>query len=256
MLKDYIDIYYFSGTGNTLVITQEVAKVLCEHGKTVSLLPIETSDPTKINIEHSIGFAFPVAIFATYPFVWEFFEKLPQGRGTVAFMLDTLAGFSGGIVSPLKKLLCKKHYIPLGAKEFIMPSNYGKIAPNEKNEAKKERALKKAKQYAESLLAGKTNWRYIPILPALIHQLSKLKIAWRKMGGQITIDQTRCTKCGLCAKLCPVKNITIEEGAFPKKGDRCYSCMRCVAFCPANAILFRGKQNRYRAVKCEAFLEQ
>ena len=40
-----------------------------------------------------------------------------------------------------------------------------------------------------------------------------------------------CTRCGVCAKLCPVGAILVEN---PKKTDKnlCISCMRCVEVCP------------------------
>lgn len=43
-----------------------------------------------------------------------------------------------------------------------------------------------------------------------------------------------CTKCGLCAKKCPVHAIPVEN---PQTTDdtRCISCMRCVSLCPRKA---------------------
>lgn len=43
-----------------------------------------------------------------------------------------------------------------------------------------------------------------------------------------------CIKCGLCAKLCPVKAISADN---PSKTDdnKCITCMRCVSVCPQNA---------------------
>lgn len=43
-----------------------------------------------------------------------------------------------------------------------------------------------------------------------------------------------CTKCALCAKMCPVAAIPADD---PQKTDNsiCISCMRCVSICPAKA---------------------
>ena len=42
-------------------------------------------------------------------------------------MVDTLGGFSGGIVGPLRRLLTRKGYAPLGAREIRMPMNFGAV---------------------------------------------------------------------------------------------------------------------------------
>ncbi|MEG1774440.1 MAG: 4Fe-4S binding protein, partial [Oscillospiraceae bacterium] len=43
-----------------------------------------------------------------------------------------------------------------------------------------------------------------------------------------------CTKCGLCAALCPVHAIPPDQPSATQK-DRCITCMRCVAVCPQHA---------------------
>lgn len=76
--------------------------VFTAKGLNVNLFHLEKSDPQKTNLSHTIGLAFPVAVQSTYPFVWQFIRNLPEAKGTPVFMVDTLAGFSGGIVGPLK----------------------------------------------------------------------------------------------------------------------------------------------------------
>lgn len=43
-----------------------------------------------------------------------------------------------------------------------------------------------------------------------------------------------CTKCALCAKMCPVAAIPADD---PQKTDNsiCISCRRCISICPAKA---------------------
>ena len=73
-------IYYFSGTGNTLLVVKKMQEVFEQHGSTVHLYRIETADPNTINVQHTIGLGFPVAEQGTYPFVWDFIRSFPFCR--------------------------------------------------------------------------------------------------------------------------------------------------------------------------------
>lgn len=50
-----------------------------------------------------------------------------------------------------------------------------------------------------------------------------------------TRDAARCTRCGACARDCPVGAIAPDLQLDPA---RCISCMHCVALCPAGALRF------------------
>ena len=164
-MQSEVDIYYFSGTGNTFLAVKELARRLEERHKHVRLFSIEESDPSQIELTHTIGLAFPVAVFSTYPFVWNFIDNLPQTVGTEIFMLDTLAMFSGGIVGPLKKVLKQKGYKTIGAREIKMPSNYGRFIPNEvKKEVMISQAMREVRNYAEDLFYNRAHWRRIFLL--------------------------------------------------------------------------------------------
>ena len=53
-------------------------------------------------------------------------------------------------------------------------------------------------------------------------------------GGLKPKATSECTKCGLCAKLCPVEAIDIQHIESVDE-ERCISCMRCVSICPSQA---------------------
>lgn len=53
-----IDFYYFSGTGNTLLMVKKMKETFERNGVYVTLYPLEKSDPKKINPDHTIGLAF------------------------------------------------------------------------------------------------------------------------------------------------------------------------------------------------------
>ena len=82
-----------------------------------------------------------------------------------------------------------------------------------------------AKQIQEKLSAGNTAE---PAIPG--------NRPYKKAGGAglVPSPTKKCTKCGICAKECPVQAIDPEN---PKSVNKktCISCMRCISVCPHSA---------------------
>lgn len=260
--KQNIDLYYFSGTGNTLLVAKKMVETFNNNGINANLLKIEDSNPEEVNLEHTIGLGFPVAELSTYDFVWKFIKSLPEANGTNIFMLDTLGAFSGGIVGPLREIVKKKGYNPIGAKEIIMPSNIFYIQEEDVNKNKVEEGLIEAEKYAISLINGESKWGRVPILSDIVYYTSivGLKITHSDINQKyfhLAPDAEKCNKCGQCVKLCPIDNIIMEEGEFPVNLKECVYCLRCTSFCPKGAIPspFNYKGKTYRAVKAREILE-
>lgn len=251
MKASSVDFYFFSGTGNTLLAARAVAERLRDGGKTVRLRRMEKGFVPFHDDSTALGIAVTVAMFSTYPFAWEFLENLPDGEGRDAFLVSTMGGASGGLRPAVKKLLLSKKYTPLGAREFVMPSNYNnKTIPFDANRKKIETMEKNAALFADSLLEGKAGWKGGNILAPLLYRLSRQQWPWKLMRGKypLAVDREKCIKCGKCARLCPAKNIRMAE--YPEFLDHCVSCQRCVAFCPPGAIGVQGKNYRqYRSVE-------
>lgn len=171
---DSVDFYYFSGTGNTLLIAKKMSETFEKCGIRTSMYRIEDSNPWKINLSHTIGLGFPVAELSTYEFVWKFIKSLPNANKTEIFMVDTLAGFSGGIVGPLRRIVEEKGYKPIGACEIVMPPNVFYIQDKKTSEKKIKKGLKKAEKYAELLIRGKSKWGRVPVLSDAVYYLSLL----------------------------------------------------------------------------------
>ena len=260
MLGSDINLFYYSGTGNTLLIVNKMIKVFSAKGINVHLHKIEHTDPKNIDIEKTIGFAFPVAFQSTFPFIWSFINGLPQANGTPVFMVDTMMAFSGAIVGPLKKVLTSKGYACIGAREFVMPNNwFPKKINNKKNSEKINSGLEKAEKYAEELIDGKASWTRIPFLEKGLYHICCNDFMMKRInladGRKITVDKEKCIKCGLCARLCPVNNIVMKR--LPIWHDSCEVCMRCLSFCPVNAIFIPGKEfKKYHAVKATELLSK
>ncbi len=251
---------YFSGTGNTKLIVDKIVEVFRNNEIEVNLIEITVSTRIDIPDNSILGLAFPVAYQSTYPFLWTFFRNLPHGNGVKVFMVDTLAGFSGGIVGPLKKLMLGKGYEPIAAKEIRMPMNFISHSENITISDKLvSSGMGRAASYAEDILFEKAKWPGFPLLSDIMYSLYKLGVrlvfsGWNQRYFKIKTDGVLCTGCGLCAESCPVNNIRLKDHdgiKLPVFNDECEFCLRCLAVCPNDANSFRCNKAKksYRAPK-------
>ncbi len=277
-----IDFYFFSGTGNTLLVVKKMKEVFENNRIVVNLFHLEKTDPRKIDTNHTIGLAVPVAEQGTFPLVWDFVKNMPQANETAVFMVDTMLAFSGGIVGPIRKILKPKGYKPIGAKEICMPNNlFPRKIDEEKNKEKVRKGLIRAEKYAEDIISGRSRWRRIPILSDFMGYFSKADWAWKSLRKhyKLAVDESKCIQCGLCESLCPVGNITMNDYPnyriilsrsgqvisnmprrlthyYPEFQGKCTICMRCLSFCPKKAIArIKTKHEIYRAVNVKELID-
>jgi ferredoxin/GNAT superfamily N-acetyltransferase len=259
-----VDLFVFTGTGNSLLVARTAAETLKQEGLPVRLRSMDAPCPNPLGEEAALGLAFPVACFSTYPAVWRFIESLPAGNGREAFVMGTCGGFPGGMQGPLGKVLREKGYNPIAAKFFVMPGNYAnKKLPVEKNAMRIERAILEARSFACDLLKGQTEWSNgIPLLSGLMYRLGQTRKPWDFFYRlfPIAADSEKCARCGRCVRNCPARAVTMEpavaDGCPVVEPRLCESCQRCVGFCPTSALHVPGKPAEpYRAMSYEEYLE-
>lgn len=239
-----IDLYWFSGTGNTLLVARAMRDEFLAAGMDCTLHRLDDADPAAVNPQRTLGLACTVACQTTYPPVWDFVEALPPGRGAGAFLVDTMAKASGGILGPMRQALAERGYTPLGAREINMPSNF---LMKDLDEAKNRKTIaagqQAARDFARELLAGTATWRPPSVMQSILCATGRWRSCWwlvRRMN-RLSVDADKCTRCGLCETLCPVENIT-RPGGLPVFGQACIGCQRCPCFCPTGAIrIGKGK---------------
>jgi len=253
---DRVTFYWFSGTGNTLLVARKMAETFREGGAEAELVRMEDADPGKIRTDEMIGLAFPVAEQGTYPFVWDFVRGLPEANGVPIFMVDTMLAYSGGVVGPMRRIVERKGYKPVGAREIRMPNNlFPRRIDEERNAKKIDAGLAEAERFAKDILAGASKWGRVPGGSDVMSLFSQWNATWKffRWLYDLQIDRERCTKCGLCARLCPIGNIEMRE--YPELKGGCEFCMRCISFCPAGAVgRGKGGRERYRAVRAKELL--
>jgi len=52
-----------------------------------------------------------------------------------------------------------------------------------------------------------------------------------------------CDQCGVCADVCPVEAITLENGVWLIDEDVCIACHDCVEACPKDVMIIKPENN-------------
>ncbi|MCL2493337.1 MAG: EFR1 family ferrodoxin [Clostridiales bacterium] len=241
-------IFWFSGTGNSLY----AAKRLAEGLGGAELIRITGEAPVGAygGEETKIGFVFP-SYYCNMPrVVRAFVEKLEILPGAYIFAIVTMGGVGQGTADALRKAIEAKGLKLNYARGLHMPANYV-IMYNPTGPEKSEGMLAKADtsiaRFAAEITAGKELIRRFPYNGKTLYKdISALDAGFAAGEG--------CTGCGLCERVCPVRNIQMENGK-PKWLGHCERCVACVSWCPENAIEYGDKtqgRRRYRNSRIKA----
>ena len=243
MKTTIVDIYFFTGTGNTFLAASKIAQTLESYNCKVNVFDMAKIDAKSVNLSHTIGIGFPTAFWNTYPIVKNFINALPNDIAgiTEIFVFTTMGNSSLKTASNFGLILKSKGYKLIGVNGFLMPNNFIAVQNETKNVKKREKAYKQIEIFAKNLI----NTNAKPIKTNLFFKLcfaitSFITDRWKsKLFQKIVkfkVKENKCTKCGLCAQLCPTKNIVIKENYPIFKAQNCQICMRCISYCPQKAI--------------------
>ncbi|MBS7527039.1 EFR1 family ferrodoxin [Fusibacter paucivorans] len=242
LAKAPISIYYFSGTGNTLLMANAIKQAFEQRDYRVTLKDMMRSKAIEATEAGYLGIVVPVAVQSTFPIVWDFIEQLPPGKGRKVFFADTMESFSGGIVGPMKKALTAKDYMCIAAHEFKMATSMQTTPKKvDEGERKNAKALEEADDFVQAIVTEKAVWRRVPIFSDAMRAISKGRGIWTKTSERIQAETALCVQCGLCQKHCPVNAITMTADSVKIQHEKCIACVRCVNYCPQNAFTLGGK---------------
>ena len=241
-------IFWFSGTGNSLFAAKCLA---AELGDARLANMADGVPPGAIGGEGTkIGFVFP-SYYCNLPrLVRGFIEKLDIRPGTYIFGIVTMGAIGQGTVNALRKALNEKGLKLNYGRGIRMPANYVVVynpADPEKSGATLDKVMGRLRAFAADIKEGKQLTRPFPYTgTALYKDIERLD------RGFAANDS--CTGCGLCEKLCPARNITMESGK-PKWQGRCERCVACISWCPSKAIDYENStqsRRRYRNPQIKA----
>ena len=253
-------IYYWSGTGNSHRVAQWMGTSVEESGAKshiFSFAEAKSKNLLSANSESFLTLVFPTHGFTAPWHVLKFAWNLPRGYGAHAYCVATRAGLkfgslfvpgiSGSATFIISLLLMLKGYTVHGAMSVDMPSNWYSLHPIQSktsHEAIIERAERKVGGFMGKALGQSRVWftrnnLYEIIWGLLLLPISILYLCFGKFFlAKLFFANRRCDGCGLCAKHCAVRAITMRgnDNRKPYWKYNCESCMRCAAVCPQNAI--------------------
>jgi len=250
-------IFYFSGTGNTWWVSEQLTEALGSLGIQARAHSIEqvSMEETAALIAgaDAAGFGFPIYGSDAPRNFLDFLQALPQQtqcKDTIGFV--TQLGWSGDGFNFLRGMMEEKGYHLKWATEFNMPNNiaipfspfpytgeYARFTPQlQKCREKIERICQKiaaGEEWREHTDLFSTATAWIQRGPfRLVHD-------WGRKFWSVDVDA--CISCERCVHICPVSNIHMEEGIVMHGGE-CVYCMRCFNYCPTLAIHYAGMGNR------------
>ena len=237
-------IYYFTGTGNSL----KAAKDLCEKLNSCELTPIakflEMEDPESTS--EKIGFFFPLYYSGLPKIVLDFVKELDVDKSNYFFAGVTSAVDSNEYPLQQLEMILREKEKRLNAGLLInMPNNYiiGYDITSEKLQIDFfEKAKKAIEDFSEIVNNGKDNLDS-SVFKKDIGRSEKIN-GWfqaevNNLDKSFYVDDN-CNSCGICEKVCPVKNIVLTDG-IPQWLHKCQHCLACINFCPEKSIQFGDK---------------
>ncbi len=251
---------YLSGTGNTKHCLEKLLSVIDPKAE---MIPIENHDAVgKIVDNDEIILAYPTQ-FSNVPYMVKDFiqknEKLWDGKKV--FCVTTMGAFSGDGAGCSARLLKKYGAKILGGLQVKMPDSVCDSKMLKKPFSVNQELLRKADEKIEQVGIKIRNDGTYPRegLSIFAHMAGLFgQRLWfygktKNYSKNLKINDS-CIGCGLCARKCPMQNISITDGRAHAK-DQCAMCYRCISLCPQKAITLLGKevveQTRYEKFACK-----
>lgn len=244
-------IFYFSGTGNSLQVSKDISLQI-EDMQVLSIPKIMNNNEIKIQSE-SIGIVFPVYMWGLPLIVENFIKKLNINKSTYVFAVANFGGIPGNALKQVNDLIEDKD-AKLNAGFIInMPGNYI-VMYGAKSKEDQSKAFEKEKikvQQIVKIIKEKKNYEYEKskiVIDRILGPLMYKRIYKIHTADKLFLAKDNCNGCGVCEKVCSVKNIEIKNGK-PIWKNNCEQCMACIQYCPQEAIEYDKKtigRKRYR----------
>lgn len=252
-------IFYFSGTGNSRQVAEELGTILFEETKSIE----ECGKPSDPEGE-SVGFVFPVYSWGVPPNVERFIKTLPEAffeRIKISQLPVWVVMTCGDEVAMapemMTDILRERGVEAQSIWSVQMPNNYvllpGFDVDSKELEKKKlhdshgriAEIAKGIKEQRKTIDVVRGSWPRLKT--GLVYPLFK---RWGIQPKKWKYTST-CVGCGICARSCPQQNVAMVD-RHPVWGPNCCSCLACYHSCPRHAVEYgkmTAKKGQYFFVR-------
>lgn len=283
------DIYYFTGTGNSLAAARDIAARL--NARLIPIAGVMNGDQARVTAgftdADTIGIVYPVYYSSLPPAVEAFAGMLAESiigsreehpSGSIAkrssgrpgasppyiFAAATFGGGAGVTFQTLRRIFRSRGLDLSAAFGIHMPQN-AFLKPWERQDiifaAWERRRDQICRRIADKKpgMAFRDLVRGVLLAPfnGLTVKMSKKFLAGlsgepenAEIGRLIRLADAGfsstgdCNGCGVCVQVCPVNNISLEEGR-PVWHGKCENCIACFNWCPQKAVETKILQKKY-----------
>jgi ferredoxin len=246
-------IVYCSPAGSTRKVSKAIEARLRGSGQSVALFDLARNAPRQVldsffgsSGPHCLWLGTPVYAQHPVPPVLQFLESLPEANGErAAVPFVTWGAVSSGVALPeMADTLLTKGYSLAGAAKVVAEHSSMWRSENPLGEGRPgEEDLTEVRRLADSVLQKLDSGQWQPIpRRQLDYQPEWLKERAATMNVErlkefhpgYTLDESRCTQCGICEQECPAGAIRLDP--YPIRDESCFLCNNCARFCPEEAM--------------------
>lgn len=253
-------IFYFSGCGNSRHVAETLATGLNDQLVFIPEAEREKRYEYTLAEEERLGFVFPIYSWAPPKLVLDFIGKMNlNAKPSYVYFVCTCGDNCGQTEKVFRQSLESKGWKLAACCSLQMPETYIGM-PGFKLDTKEnaQRKIANADAKIETLLPRLLDKE--PFSDMIVGGMAWLKSKLVNPGfNRFATDDSKyrstdqCIHCGRCVEVCPLKNITLEEGR-PLWHGHCTICMACYHHCPVNAIQYgkstEGKGQYYFGIEC------
>lgn len=236
-------ILYFSGTGNSLYIAKQLAKLTNDRIVSIAELTLSKTYTLDLSPNERIGFVYPVVACAPIDAVTNFIKKVQFNHfnGNYMYSVFNCAGSPEYTSKIMKETAERAGYSISGFYDILMPGNYitqKKHLPKEKVDKYLAECDEKIEAIAKQILLNTSNYKeekHSFFLSYILHKLAVLE-----KTEKFIVDDN-CVGCGKCAAICSMKAIQMVNKKPVRDQNQCAFCLGCVNVCPTRALRVANK---------------
>ncbi len=231
-------IFYFTATGNSQYAAEKIAAAVGDRAVSIGDALREGQYEYDLTGEAYLGFVIPTFAWTLPGAVAKFIENLELEGYTTQYVYGvfTCGESSGNESAALHSMLKSKNIELHSTFDLVMPDNFI-IWSDVPAPARLERMLNDADKTLIQIIkaiTAKTPGEVDTGTPQDLF-MPMSEISSRNGTSKFYADE-KCTACGLCMSICPMRCIKSDDNGHPLWEGTCTMCLACLHRCPVAAI--------------------